>query len=85
MRVPSEFDFTEQAILYLPRKMPPPKSPDFADAVAREVVELLTRTEGRAFVLFTSYAMLRSRPRSRRADRCPIRCWCRARRRAARC
>ena len=60
IRVKSEFDFNEQAILYLPRKMPSPKSPDYADAVAREVLDLLTRTEGRAFVLFTSYAMLRT-------------------------
>jgi len=59
LRVPSEFDFTEQAILYLPRQMPAPKSPDYGEAVAREVRELLRRTEGRAFVLFTSYAMLR--------------------------
>jgi ATP-dependent DNA helicase DinG len=60
IRVKSEFDFNEQAILYLPRKMPSPKSPEFADAVAREVLDLLTRTEGRAFVLFTSYAVLRT-------------------------
>jgi ATP-dependent DNA helicase DinG len=60
MRVPSEFDFTEQAILYLPKQMPAPKSPEYGDAVAREVLDLLRRTEGRAFVLFTSYAMLRS-------------------------
>ena len=60
VRVPSEFDFTEQAILYLPKQMPQPKSPDFAAAVAREVLGLLRLTEGRAFVLFTSYAMLRT-------------------------
>jgi len=60
LRVPSEFDFTEQAILYLPRQMPAPKSPEYGEAVAREVADLLRRTEGRAFVLFTSYAMLRS-------------------------
>jgi ATP-dependent DNA helicase DinG len=60
VRVRSEFDFSEQAILYLPRKMPSPKSPEFAEAVAREVRELVTRSEGRAFVLFTSYAMLRT-------------------------
>jgi len=60
VRVPSEFDFSEQAILYLPRQMPPPKSPHYGDAVAREVIDLLHRTEGRAFVLFTSYAMLRT-------------------------
>ena len=60
MRVQSEFDFSEQAILYLPKQMPPPKSPQYGDAVAREVRDLLLRTEGRAFVLFTSYAMLRA-------------------------
>jgi ATP-dependent DNA helicase DinG len=60
VRVKSEFDFRDQAILYLPRRMPSPKSHEFADAVAREVLDLLTRTEGRAFVLFTSYAMLRT-------------------------
>jgi ATP-dependent DNA helicase DinG len=60
LRVQSEFDFTEQAILYLPKQMPPPKSPQYGDAVAREVRDLLLRTEGRAFVLFTSYSMLRT-------------------------
>ena len=60
VRVQSEFDFAEQAILYLPKQMPPPKSPQYGDAVAREVRDLLLRTEGRAFVLFTSYSMLRS-------------------------
>jgi ATP-dependent DNA helicase DinG len=40
--------------------MPSPKEPGYADAVARECLELLSRTEGRAFVLFTSYAMLRA-------------------------
>ncbi len=60
VRVPSEFDFATQTLLYLPRRMPPPKSPAFAAAVARETIEILTRSRGRAFVLFTSYAMLRS-------------------------
>ncbi|MBM3807058.1 MAG: ATP-dependent DNA helicase [Acidimicrobiia bacterium] len=58
--VQSEFDFSEQAILYLPKQMPPPNSSQFGDAVAREVRDLLMRTQGRAFVLFTSYSMLRS-------------------------
>jgi ATP-dependent DNA helicase DinG len=60
IRLPSEFDFTRQAILYLPKRMPDPRSPDFAMAAGREVVEILKRTRGRAFVLFTSYATLRS-------------------------
>ena len=33
---------------------------EFAGAAGREVVEILKRTEGRAFVLFTSYATLRA-------------------------
>ena len=60
LRVASEFDYARQALLYLPRKMPPPKAPAFAEAAAREVIALLTRSRGRAFVLFTSYAMLRT-------------------------
>jgi ATP-dependent DNA helicase DinG len=60
LRVASEFDYGRQAILYLPRRMPPPKSPAFADAVSEQVVEILKRTEGRAFVLFTSHAAMRA-------------------------
>jgi ATP-dependent DNA helicase DinG len=60
LRVPSEFDFARQSLLYLPRRMPPPKSGEFADAAAVQVRSILERTEGRAFVLFTSYAMMHS-------------------------
>ena len=59
IRLDSEFDYARQAILYLPRKMPDPRSPLFVQAAAREIVEILKRTSGRAFVLFTSYANLR--------------------------
>jgi ATP-dependent DNA helicase DinG len=59
VRLPSEFDYARQAILYLPARMPEPRSPEFGRAAAREVVEILRRTQGRAFVLFTSYAVLR--------------------------
>ena len=58
--VPGEFDYASQALLYLPRRMPPPKSPGFASAVAVEAIDILRRTRGRAFVLFTSYAVLRA-------------------------
>jgi len=59
VRLASEFDYKTQAILYLPPRMPDPRSRDFGSAAAREVVEILRRTRGRAFVLFTSYATLR--------------------------
>jgi ATP-dependent DNA helicase DinG len=58
-RLASEFDYTRQAILYLPKRMPDPRSPQFVAEAGREVVEILGRTNGRAFVLFTSYANLR--------------------------
>ncbi|HXG56752.1 MAG TPA: ATP-dependent DNA helicase [Vicinamibacterales bacterium] len=55
----SEFDYRRQAILYLPPRMPDPRSREFGQAAAREVVEIVRRSRGRAFVLFTSYANLR--------------------------
>jgi ATP-dependent DNA helicase DinG len=60
LRLSSEFDFAAQAILYLPRRMPDPRTPEFLMAAGREVIEILRRTRGRAFVLFTSYASLRA-------------------------
>ena len=60
VRVASEFDYARQALLYLPRRMPSPKAPTFSATAAREVIEILKRSRGRAFVLFTSYAMLRA-------------------------
>jgi ATP-dependent DNA helicase DinG len=60
IRLASEFDFRDQAILYLPPKMPDPRSDNFAVAAGKEVIEILRRTRGRAFVLFTSYATMRA-------------------------
>ena len=60
VRVASEFDFERQALLYLPKRVPPPKTPAFAEAAAREITEIVKRSRGRAFVLFTSYAVLRA-------------------------
>src|SRR5947209_9577006 len=53
---PSNFDYETQAVLYLPKRMPDPRSPQFADAAAGEVINILNATEGRAFVLSTSFA-----------------------------
>ncbi len=59
LRLPSEFDFATQAVLYLPEEMPDPRSPEFNRAAAWQVSEILDRTQGRAFVLFTSYSAMR--------------------------
>ncbi|MGE3274639.1 MAG: ATP-dependent DNA helicase [Vicinamibacterales bacterium] len=60
VRVPSEFDYYRQSVLYLPRRMPQPRDPGFAEAVAEETLSLLRISEGRAFVLFTSYSGMRA-------------------------
>jgi ATP-dependent DNA helicase DinG len=52
----SIFDFQSQAVLYLPRTMPDPRSPQWGRAAAEEVVKIVNATEGRAFVLSTSLA-----------------------------
>ena len=60
LQLPSEFDYAAQTLLYLPKRMPDPRSADFTAAAAREVTGILERTRGRAFVLFTSYASMRA-------------------------
>ena len=59
LRLASEFDFREQAVLYLPRRMPDPRTAHFSAAVTHELLRIFHVTKGRAFVLFTSYANLR--------------------------
>jgi ATP-dependent DNA helicase DinG len=56
----SIFDYQSQAILYLPQRMPDPRSRDWSEACAAEVIRILNATEGRAFVLSTSVAGMRS-------------------------
>ncbi|MEE9291981.1 MAG: helicase C-terminal domain-containing protein [Acidobacteriota bacterium] len=56
----SPFDFESQALIYLPAAMPDPGSePDrWADAIASQCRDLLLASDGGAFILFTSYALL---------------------------
>jgi ATP-dependent DNA helicase DinG len=56
LQLPSPFDYEKQAVFYVPRRMPEPMSPAFVPRAAEEIGKLLRITEGRAFVLFTSYA-----------------------------
>jgi ATP-dependent DNA helicase DinG len=57
--VESHFDFQKQAVLYLPQRMPDPRSREFLDASIEEIVRILEATRGRAFVLFTSISAMR--------------------------
>jgi ATP-dependent DNA helicase DinG len=51
---PSSFDYEQQSILFLPKAMPDPRSPEFSQMAAIEIVKLLQVTRGHAFVLCTS-------------------------------
>lgn len=51
---PSAFDYEKQAIIYLPKGMPDPRSPEYAQLAAGEIIRLLQLTRGHAFVLCTS-------------------------------
>ncbi|HVG35660.1 MAG TPA: ATP-dependent DNA helicase [Pyrinomonadaceae bacterium] len=57
---PPSYDYENQAVLYLPKGMPDPRSPQWAQAAAAEVIKILNATQGRAFVLSTSFAGMRS-------------------------
>ncbi|MBT3378092.1 MAG: DEAD/DEAH box helicase [Lentisphaerae bacterium] len=55
----SPFDFERQVTLYLSGSMPPPKdTTSFVPAACEHIREFLLQSEGRAFVLFTSYSMM---------------------------
>ncbi len=51
---PSSFDYETQSILYLPKAMPDPRSNDFTQMAAGEIIKILQVTDGHAFVLCTS-------------------------------
>jgi ATP-dependent DNA helicase DinG len=57
--VPSHFQYSRQALLYLPPEMPDPRDADFQDEAVKRIRRMLDITRGRAFCLFTSYAQMR--------------------------
>ncbi len=58
--VPSPFDFENNALLYTPRDLPPPRDASFTDAAAERIAELVEITGGGAFVLTTSLRSMRA-------------------------
>lgn len=60
MVAPSAFDYEKQAIIYLPKAMPDPRSPEFTPLAAGEIVKILQVTNGRAFVLATSHSSMKA-------------------------
>ena len=56
----SNYDYPRQALLYLPPKMPDPRDGSYTRAAAEEIVQLLQASQGRAFVLCTSYSQMQT-------------------------
>lgn len=61
LQLGSPFDYRRQAKIYVVRGMPDPnqRRDEYEDACAAMIRRYVARTAGRAFVLFTSYDMLR--------------------------
>jgi ATP-dependent DNA helicase DinG len=54
----SHFDFSRQAIFYVPREIPEPRQEGWVAQACLELERILAASRGRAFVLFTSYAQM---------------------------
>jgi ATP-dependent DNA helicase DinG len=55
----SPFDYQHQALLYLPRKLDMPSTPQHTRQVVEAALPVIKASGGRAFLLFTSYRALR--------------------------
>jgi len=60
LAVEAPFDYANQALFYVPQHLPDPRNAAFASHAAKEVAAILKHSRGRAFVLFTSYAQMRT-------------------------
>ncbi len=58
LSIASPFDHERQSLLYLPERMPDPRSPDYVAAVIDTALPLIEAAGGGAFVLFTSHRAL---------------------------
>lgn len=56
--LPAPFDYQKQAILCVPMDIPDPNTRTFADELAKMIYRAVSISQGRAFILFTSYGLL---------------------------
>ena len=59
LAVGSPFDFPKQVTIHIEDTLPEPNSPQFVPLACERMLDYIERTNGGAFVLFTSYAMLK--------------------------
>ena len=55
----SPFDYRNNALLYQPDDLPEPSSPGYTETLLDKCLPVLQASQGRAFILFTSYRALR--------------------------
>ncbi|MGA2678086.1 MAG: helicase C-terminal domain-containing protein [Sedimentisphaerales bacterium] len=58
VKLGSPFDYQKQVTIYIESDLPEPNDEKFAASACEAVKKYVLRTQGRAFVLFTSYKML---------------------------
>lgn len=68
LAVESPFDFREQSMLYVPRHLPEPRDPKWAEAATEETTALVEAAGGRALILCTSRAAVDRMAAALRAD-----------------
>ena len=54
----SHFDYSTQAMIYIPTHLPDPQNEEFITRAAEEIERIVTISRGRAFILFTSHKNL---------------------------
>ncbi|MBT4227024.1 MAG: ATP-dependent DNA helicase, partial [Verrucomicrobia bacterium] len=59
LQVGSPFDYERQMKLFIAGKMPDPREPEYRDALAKQLRHFIELSEGRAFVLFTNFKLMR--------------------------
>ena len=64
----TEFNVRKQALLYIPKAMPDYRHPSYLDRAAEEIRLVLRASQGRAFVLFTSYRQMEALYEGRPTD-----------------
>lgn len=56
--LPTEFDYKQQVLFFIPSRMPDVRDATFSAEAAKEIAQLLEASSGRAFCLFTSYSQM---------------------------
>ena len=60
VKIGSPFNYKEQMKIYVIKSMPDPSSDDYENSLVHWIGRVLKYTEGKAFVLFTSYRLMRN-------------------------